>query len=89
MTEDFFHGRNTARARKVPQAISKTARRKLDHINSAAALFDLLSPPGNQLEALKGDLAGFYSIRINEQWRLIFQWRENDAYEVRIIDYHD
>lgn len=87
-TEDFFHGRRTARARKIPQAIWKAATRKLDAVNAATVLEDLASPPGNCLEALKGDLDGFHSIRINEQWRLIFKWEGTDAYEVQIADYH-
>ena len=66
-TEDFFHGRATARARKIPEQIWKAAHRKLDALNAAADVQDLASPPGNQLEALKGDRVGYYSIRINAQ----------------------
>ncbi|AEU36008.1 type II toxin-antitoxin system RelE/ParE family toxin [Granulicella mallensis] len=62
--------------------------RKLRSIHRAAALGDLTNPPGNRLEALRGDRAGQYSIRINEQWRICFEWRENHAYEVEIVDYH-
>lgn len=61
---------------------------KLDVINSAQVLDDLKSPPRNRLEALKGDLKGFYSIRINNQWRIIFKWIHNNASDVQIIDYH-
>lgn len=61
---------------------------KLDVLNGASELVDLRSPPGNRLETLKGDWAGYYSIRVNNQWRLVFRWEENNAYEVRLIDYH-
>ncbi len=57
-------------------------------LNSARALQDLLQPPGNRLEALRGDLRGFHSIRINEQWRIVFRWEAGEAREVRVIDYH-
>ena len=63
-------------------------RRKLDILNYASQLKDLEAPPGNRLEALKADLVGFYSIRINEQWRIIFKWTETGPSEVKIIDYH-
>lgn len=61
---------------------------KLDVLNGASELVDLRSPPGNRLEPLKGDWAGYYSIRVNNQWRLVFRWEENNVYEVRLIDYH-
>jgi proteic killer suppression protein len=61
---------------------------QLDVLNAARDLRDLRSPPGNHLEALRGDLRGFYSIRINQRWRLIFRWEAVDASEVRIVDYH-
>lgn len=57
-------------------------------LNAAYQLDDLRSPPGNRLEALKGDLKGFHSIRINEQWRVIFRWDSGDAFDVQIVDYH-
>lgn len=57
-------------------------------LNNAQSLADLRVPPGNRLEALKGDRAGQHSIRINEQWRICFEWRETHAYEVEIVDYH-
>jgi proteic killer suppression protein len=57
-------------------------------LNAACQLGDLRSPPGNRLEALRGDLAGFHSIRINDQWRVVFRWRGSDAENVRIVDYH-
>jgi proteic killer suppression protein len=66
----------------------KAALQKLDILNAAHSLEDLRSPPGNRLEALRGDLQGFYSIRINNQWRLVFRWQASQALEVRIVDYH-
>jgi proteic killer suppression protein len=86
-TADLYHGRNTARVRRLSQDIVAAALRKLDVLNAAHHLDDLRSPPGNRLESLKGDLAGFYSIRINDQWRIIFRW-ESGAAEVEIVDYH-
>jgi proteic killer suppression protein len=86
-TADLYHGRNTARVRRFPHDIISAAVRKLDVLNAARYLDDLRSPPGNRLEILKGDLAGFYSIRVNEQWRIIFEW-DNGAVNVEIIDYH-
>ena len=86
-TADLYHGRNTARVRRFPNTILKVALRKLDVINGAQHLDDLRSPPANHLEALKGDLAGFYSIRVNDQWRIIFRW-DSGAKDVSLIDYH-
>jgi len=87
-TEDLFHGRATKRTRALPPEIHRAAVRKLDMINAAHRLSDLKSPPGNHLEALRGDLAGFQSIRINKQWRIVFRWELDRACEVRIVDYH-
>ena len=64
------------------------ALRKLDMLNAATQLGDLRSPPENRLEALRGDYAGLHSIRINDQWRIVFRWESGDAQEVQIIDYH-
>jgi proteic killer suppression protein len=68
--------------------LAKVARRKLVQLNNAQALSDLAVPPGNRLEALKGDLAGKHSIRINEQWRIIFRWSSAGPDDVQIVDYH-
>jgi len=87
-TADLFHGFDTTRVRKLPQEVRKAAPRKLDMLNAAAKLDDLKAPPGNRLEALKGDLAGQHSIRINDQWRVVFQWKDGAAHKVRITDYH-
>lgn len=87
-TEDFFHGRRTANSRTVASTIRASALRKLDLINAAANVDDLRSPPGNRLEKLTGNLDGFHSIRINQQWRVIFKWVDGAAEEVQIVDYH-
>ena len=70
------------------QGIARAAKRKLEMLDAASRLDDLKVPPGNRLEALSGDLSGFHSIRINDQWRLVFVWRDDGAYEVEIVDYH-
>ena len=74
--------------RKLPFAIQATARRKLRMLNNAQNLGDLRVPPGNRLEALRGARAGQHSIRVNDQWRICFEWHGADAYEVEIVDYH-
>lgn len=80
------------RERQVPKgysvALAKIARRKLVQLNNAGALGDLASPPGNRLEALKRDLAGLHSIRINDQWRIVFRWTSAGPEDVEIVDYH-
>lgn len=88
-TEDLFQGISNRETRKFPADLIKVAVRKLDMLNAAYQLDDLRSPPGNRLEALKGDLKGFYSIRINDQWRIIFQWQNGNVLAVKIVDYHD
>jgi proteic killer suppression protein len=86
-TEEFF-----TRGRVGKQAGWASARkvvtRKLDMLHYAVKLSDLRAPPGNRLEALKGDLAGFHSIRVNDQWRVLFRWTDAGPAEVRITDYH-
>ena len=77
------------RARGLRGSIRKRALRKLLILNAAEAVRELRIPPGNRLEKLKGDRAGQYSIRINDQWRVCFSWRSGNAYEVEITDYHD
>mgnify|MGYP001194480975 CR=1 FL=1 len=79
---------NGTPSRRLPADIQQVARRKLRMLNAAAALEDLRTPPANRLEALKGDRKGQYSIRINDQWRICFRWRDGDAHEVEIVDYH-
>ena len=87
-TEDLYHNRPTSRARRFPVEVRDVALVKLDILNAAAALLDLRSPPGNRLEALKGGLKGYHSIRVNDQWRLVFRWEGNNAHDVRLTDYH-
>lgn len=87
-TEDLYQGHQTARIRRFPAEIIPAALRKMDMLARAHALIDLRAPPGNRLEALKGDRLGFFSIRINDQWRLVFRWEGNDARDVAIVDYH-
>jgi proteic killer suppression protein len=87
-TEDVYHGRNNARTRSLPQDVVKVGKRKLDMLNAAHILDDLRSPPGNRLEQLKGMWAGFYSIRINSQWRIVFRWTDGGPTDVSIVDYH-
>lgn len=76
------------RSRKLPGDMQAAALRKLQVLNAAGRIDDLRVPPGNRLEALKGDRAGQWSIRINGQWRICFRWNEGHAYDVEIVDYH-
>ena len=69
-------------------AIARVAKRKLDQLNAAASVADLAAVPGNRLEALAGDRAGQYSIRVNDQWRVCFEWKNGKAFAVEIVDYH-
>ena len=74
--------------RKLPREMQQTARRKLKQIDSATTIDSLRVPPGNRLELLKGDRAGQWSIRINDQWRICLRWKGGDAFDVEITDYH-
>lgn len=85
-TERIWSGR---RSRRLPQDIQATALRKLRMLNNAQVLEDLRVPPGNRLEALRGDRVGQHSIRINQQWRICFVWENGGASNVEIVDYHD
>lgn len=87
-TSDLFHGHASSRSRRIPADIHEVALRKLDMLNAAESLDDLRHPPGNRLEALRGALQGFYSIRINSQWRVVFRWQPPNARDVQILDYH-
>ncbi len=75
-------------SRRIPASVHKAALKKLQMLNAAGALGDLALPPGNRLERLKGDREGQHSIRVNDQYRVCFAWREGNAYEVEITDYH-
>jgi proteic killer suppression protein len=83
-TEALFNDVLVARFK----AIERPARRKLLYLHRARNLQDLMQPPGNRLESLKGDRQGQHSIRINDQWRICFKWVDGDAYEIEIVDYH-
>ena len=87
-TADLYHGRETNRVRRFPPDVKRIALRKLDILNAANILEDLREPPGNRLKALKGDLLGYHSIRVNEQWRIVFRYEGNNASEVTLTDYH-
>lgn len=84
-TEKIFLGLISS---KYPLEIQRTARRKLIYLDDAENLKDLQAPPGNKLEKLKGNRSGQYSIRINDQWRICFEWIRNKAINVEIVDYH-
>jgi len=87
-TEDLYHDNPTHRAARFPREILPAALRKLDMLHAAHRLVDLRVPPGNRLEALQGDLMGFHSIRVNDQWRIIFRWENGNAYDAALVDYH-
>ena len=84
-TENIWNG---IRVSKLPNEIQEIGRRKLRMLNNSNNLTDLKVPPSNKLEKLKGRLKDFYSIRINDQWRIIFKWDNGNAFEVEIVDYH-
>jgi len=84
-TERIFRGE---RSRRFPPDIQNTARRKLEYLHRAKTLDDLRMPPGNRLEALKGDRKGQHCVRVNRQWRICFEWRDGSAEWVEIVDYH-
>ncbi len=83
-TESLFNDLDVSRFR----AIERVARRRLLYLHQARRLEDLRVPPGNRLEALRGDRQGQHSIRINDQWRICFRWKDGDAFDVEIVDYH-
>ena len=84
-TESIWNGE---RVRNLPLEIQNIGRRKLRMLNNSQNIIDLRIPPSNRLEKLSGNLDGFYSIRINNQWRIIFQWNEGQSEQVKIVDYH-
>jgi len=84
-TERFY---NTGKSKRLPSGVQKRAAMRLNQLDAATALDDLRLPPLNHLESLKGDRKGRYSIRINDQWRLCFQFENGNAYAVEIVDYH-
>ena len=88
VAEDLFYDRKSKSTRSFPNELRRTARRKLLYLHDATDLQDLRVPPGNRLEPLKGNLKGFHSIRINDQWRLVFRWSGGQPQDVQILDYH-
>jgi proteic killer suppression protein len=88
VTEDLFHGRRTRRIRALPADVLKVALRKLDMLNAAHRLEDLEVPPAHRLEALKGNWAGYHSIRIIDQFRVVFRWKDGLASNVKVVVYH-
>jgi proteic killer suppression protein len=88
LAEDLFDDRLSAVARRFPPDLKRAARRKLLYLHEAAELRDLRVPPGNRLEVLRGKWKGFHSIRINDQWRVVFRWQGGNAFNVQIVDYH-
>jgi proteic killer suppression protein len=87
-TADIFNGNDTKAARSIPKAIWPIVIRKLDLLNAATNLLDLRVPPNNRLEALKGNMKGKHSIRVNDQYRIVFTWQNGTASDVRVTDYH-
>ncbi|NJC88582.1 MAG: type II toxin-antitoxin system RelE/ParE family toxin [Desulfuromonas sp.] len=88
LTEALYHATGNKNLRHLPPEVIKRALNKLDMLNGAHDVLDLRSPPGNRLEVLGGDLKGFHSIRVNDQWRIVFHWKDGNASEVRLADYH-
>ena len=88
LAEDLFYDKSSRATRTFPQELRRVARRKLLYLHDAAELKDLRVPPGNRLEALRGNRKGFHSIRINDQWRVVFRWLNGQATDIEIVDYH-
>lgn len=87
-TEDIYHGNATSRTRRFPGDVIPAALRKLDMLDAAHSLDDLKAPPGNRLEALRGEWKGYHSIRVNNRWRIVFKWRGGGVFDVLLADYH-
>jgi toxin HigB-1 len=88
LAEDLFFDRRSRETRAFPPELLRVARRKVLYLHDAAELDDLRVPPGNRLEPLKGRRKGYHSIRINDQWRLVFRWEQGHAQDVTVVDYH-
>jgi proteic killer suppression protein len=88
LAEDLYFNRQSKITRGFPPDLLRAARRKVLYLHDAETLSDLKVPPGNRLEALKGDRRGFHSIRINDQWRVVFRWEKGSALDVQVVDYH-
>ncbi len=88
LAEDLFDDKRTKATRSFPPELRRAGRRKLLYLHDASELRDLRVPPGNRLEPLKGKRKGFHSIRINDQWRVVFRWEGGNALDVQVLDYH-
>jgi toxin HigB-1 len=88
LAEDLFFDRTSKHTRAFPPELRRVARRKVLFLHDAAELTDLRVPPGNRLEALKGRWRGYFSIRVNDQWRVVFRWQAGNAADVQVVDYH-
>lgn len=88
LAEDIYHGVNNKNTRKLPDSLHAKAQRLLDQLNAITKVETLRIPPSNHLEKLSGDLKGYWSIRINKQWRVIFLWEDTEVHAVDIVDYH-
>jgi len=88
LAEDLFYDKRTKATRSFPPELRRAVRRKLLYLHDASELKDLRVPPGNPLKPLKGEWKGFHSIRINDQWRVVFRWKGGNALDVRVLDYH-
>lgn len=88
LAEDLFDDESSKATKALPPELHRAARRKLQYLHEAADLRDLESPPGNRLQGSSGGLKGFHSIRINDQWRVVFRWSGGNAFDVQIVDYH-
>jgi toxin HigB-1 len=88
LAEDLFFDRKSRDTRSLPPELMRVARRKVLYLHDAAELDDLGVPPGNRSELLKGRWKGYHSIRINDQWRLVFRWEQGHAQDVTVVDYH-
>lgn len=83
----YYHGASAA-TRKIPTDLHRAVNRRLAYLHDATCLADLRVPPANRLEALKGDLSGWHSVRVNDQWRIMFRWVNDVAHDVKLVDYH-
>lgn len=88
LAEDLFFDRPSKVTKGFPPNVRRAARRKMLYLHDAADLGDLRVPPGNRLEQLKGRWNGYHSIRINDQWRVVFRWESGQAFDVSVVDYH-
>lgn len=86
--EDLYDGINSKLSRRIPKELHSKIYRLLDQLNAATRLETMKVPPSNMLENLKGNLKGYYSIRVNKQWRVVFRWSGSDAFNVDVLDYH-